>query len=85
MKLYQHPCVWLPVVGSEPAPAVPLAVPEVEVRVPPRRLRRLHLERVVVVTLIILELISIKGKGTLYVSNLEHNACNNKCLKIFIN
>ena len=51
MKLYLHPGVGLPVVGSEPAPAVPLAVPEVEVRVAPRRLRRLHLERVVVVTL----------------------------------
>ena len=51
MKLYLHPGVGLPVVGSEPAPAVPLAVPEVEVRVAPRRLRRLHLERVVVMTL----------------------------------
>ena len=54
MKLHLHPGVGLPVVGSEPAPAVPLAVPEVEVRVAPRRLGRLPLERVVVVALVII-------------------------------
>ena len=50
--VYLTPGIGLPVVGSEPAPAVLLAVPEIEVRVAPRRLRGLHLERVVVVTLV---------------------------------
>merc|ERR1719264_1162445 len=48
--VYLTPGIGLPVVWTEPAPAVLLAVPEIEVRVAPRRLRGLHLERVVVVT-----------------------------------
>ena len=58
-------------VRPEPAPAVPLAVPEVEVRIAPWRLRGLHLERVVVMTLVSIVEINSEGEINEHFEGLE--------------